>query len=138
MKKIRLCSACLLGINCRFDGKTKANEKVLELAKKEILIPICPEVFGGMATPRLPAEVRDGKVFETDGTDVTEFFQKGAREVLKIAKLYGVKKAILKQRSPSCGNGQLRMFNREIVKGNGITADLLIKNGIEIISEEDL
>jgi uncharacterized protein YbbK (DUF523 family) len=140
MKKIRLCSACLLGINCRYNGKCKLCEKAISLIKDEILIPVCPEILGGQPTPRPNAEIREGKnkVYESDGTEVTSFFENGAKEVLKIAKLYNAKEAILKQRSPSCGSGQLRQLNGSIIKGDGITTRLLKKNGIKVISEEDL
>ncbi len=140
MPKVRICSACLLGVNCRYNGKCKPCEKVIGLAKKEILIPVCPEILGGQPTPRPNAEIKDGKdkVFEPDGTDVTEFFEKGAEEVLKIAKLYNRCEAILKQRSPSCGSGQLKQMDGSIIKGDGITTRLLKKNGIKVISEEDL
>lgn len=138
MKKPTLCSACLLGINCRYDGKIKANKKVLALAKKEILIPVCPEQLGGQSTPRPDAEIVGRKVLESSGADVTKEFRKGAKEVLKIAELYKIKEAILKQRSPSCGSGQLRLMNGKVIKGDGVTTRLLKKNGIKIISEEEL
>jgi uncharacterized protein YbbK (DUF523 family) len=139
MKKI-LCSACLLEINCRYDGKNTLTKKVINLRKKAILFPVCPEQLGGQSTPRYPAEMNGNKIIEKDGTDVTIFFKKGAREVLKIAKLYGIKEAVLKQRSPSCGSGQMYdgTFSGKIIKGNGITTSLLLKNGIKVISEEDL
>lgn len=135
-----ICSACLLGIVCRYDGKSKSNKKVLRLSKKEILIPVCPEQLSGLTTPREPAEQKCGKVITLSGKDVTKNFQKGAKEVLKIAKLFGVKEAILKQRSPSCGSGQIYdgTFSKQIIKGDGITAKLLKKNRIKVLSEEDL
>jgi uncharacterized protein YbbK (DUF523 family) len=139
-RKITLCSACLLGINCCYDGKNKRNKKVIELAKEKILIPVCPEQLGGFSTPREPAEQRGNKVFTKSGKEVTENFKKGAREVLKLAKLLGVKEAILKQRSPSCGCGQIYdgSFSGKIIKGDGVTTALLKKNGIKVISDEDL
>ncbi|MFN3301489.1 MAG: DUF523 domain-containing protein [Patescibacteria group bacterium] len=135
-----LCSACLLGVNCRYDGKNKVNKKVLKLAKKKILIPVCPEQLGGLPTPREPAEQRGNKVFTKSGKNVTKYFLAGAKEVLKIAKLFGIKKAILKQRSPSCGCGQIYdgSFSGKIIKGNGITTRLLKKHNLKIISEDDL
>jgi uncharacterized protein YbbK (DUF523 family) len=138
-KKI-ICSACLLGINCRYDGKRKQNKKVIGLTKEEILIPVCPEQLGGLPTPREPAEQRGGKVFTKSGKDVTENFKRGAKEVLKLAGLFNVKEAILKQRSPSCGSGQIYdgTFSGKIIRGNGVTAGLLKRKGIKIISEEDL
>lgn len=137
---IKLCSACLLGLCTRYDGKVKRTYlKVLELAKTEILIPVCPEQLGGMATPRPDAYPDEkGEIFGSDGKNVTEYFIKGAEEVLKIAKLYNIEEAILKQRSPSCGSGQLKQLDGSIIKGDGITTALLKKNGIKVISDEDL
>jgi len=137
---MKLCSACLLGIKCRYNGKSKKNRKVIELAKKEILIPVCPEQLGGLPTPREPAEIKGKRVFTKSGKEVTKNFQKGAEEVLKIAKLFGIKEAILKQKSPSCGLGKIYdgTFRGKLIKGKGVTASLLKKNKIKIISEENL
>jgi len=137
---MKICSACLLGIKCRYDGKSKLNKKILELAKKEILIPVCPEQLGGLPTPREPAEQKGKKVITKSGKDLTQNFKKGARQVLKIAKLFGVKEAILKQRSPSCGCGQIYdgTFSGKIIRGDGVTAASLKRNGIKVISEEEL
>jgi len=139
-KNMKICSACLLGIECRYDGKEKENRKIINLSRKEILIPVCPEQLGGLSTPRVPAEQKGRKVFTKSGKDVSENFKKGAEQILKITKLYGIKEAILKQRSPSCGYGQIPdgTFSGKIVKGDGVTAALLKKNGIKVISEEDL
>lgn len=101
----KLCSACLLGLCCRYDGKSKLNLKIQKLAFKEMLIPICPEQLGGLSTPRSPCEIKNKKVITKDGKDITKVFEKGAKEVLKIVKLLNIKEAILKQRSPSCGYG---------------------------------
>lgn len=137
---MKLCSACLLGMNCRYDGKGKINQKIVDLAAKEILIPICPEQLGGLPTPRKPAEIVNGKVLSEDGEDFTTNFISGAKQVLELAEMYNIKSAILKQRSPSCGCGQIYdgTFTGKIIKGNGITAKILKENGIEVISEEDL
>ncbi len=139
-KTMKICSACLLGIKCRYDGKEKRNRKVINLSRKEILIPVCPEQLGGLSTPREPAEQKGKKVFTKSGRDVSKNFEKGAEQVLKIAKLYGVKEVILKQRSPSCGCGQIYdgTFSGKIIKGDGVTTSLLKKNGIKVITEEDL
>jgi uncharacterized protein YbbK (DUF523 family) len=139
-KKIKICSACLLGVKCRYDGKEKMNEKIINIFKNEILIPMCPEQLGGLSTPREPAEQNGKKVFTKSGNNVSENFERGAKQVLKIAKLYEIKEAILKQRSPSCGYGQIYdgTFSGKIIKGNGITASLLERNGIRVITEEDL
>jgi len=137
---MKLCSACLLGIGCRYDGADKPNKKVIALLKKEILIPVCPEQLGGLPTPREPSEQKGKKVFSSSGKDVTANFKKGAKETLKLAKLFGVKKAIFKQRSSSCGCGQIYngTFSKKVIKGDGVTAGLLKRNGIKVISEEDL
>jgi len=137
---MKLCSACLLGIACRYDGVCKPNKKILSLAKKEILIPICPEQLGGLSTPRTPAEQKGDKVFTKEGKDVTAQFRKGAEEVLKIAKLFNVNEVILKQRSPSCSSEQIYdgTFSNTLIRGNGVTTDLLKKSGIKVLSEEDL
>jgi len=139
-KPIKICSACLLGIICRYDGKSKPNGKVINLVKKEILIPVCPEQSGGLATPREGVELKGKMAITESGKDVTKNFTKGTEQVLHIAKILGINDAILKQRSPSCGCGQIYdgTFFGKIIKGDGITAALLKKNGIKIISEEDL
>jgi uncharacterized protein YbbK (DUF523 family) len=137
---MKLCSACLLGINCRYDGKSKPNEKILELSKKEKLIPVCPEQLGGLPTPRISSEIKNGKVITKNGQNVTDNFQKGAEETLKIARKYDIKEAILKQRSPSCGCGQIYdgTFSGTVIEGWGVTADLLRKNGIKVVSEDGI
>jgi len=135
-----LVSACLLGVKCRYDGKSKPNKAVLALAQNEALIPVCPEQLGGRPTPRNAVEILKGKVVEPDGNDHTEEFKRGAEEVLKLAKITGCKKAILKSKSPSCGFGKIYdgTFSGTLTDGNGITAQLLYENGIEIINENDL
>lgn len=137
---MKLCSACLLGIRCRYDGKSKRDRKVIKLTKKEILIPVCPEQLGGLPTPREPAEQKGKKVFTKSGKDVTKNFLKGAKAVLTIAKLFRIKEAILKQKSPSCGSGKIPdgTFTGKLIKGDGVTTSLLKKNKIKVVSEEDL
>lgn len=151
---MKLCSACLLGINCRYDGannlKDNFKEKILELSQKGILIPVCPEQLGGQSTPRPPAEIQGGtgidvlnghaKVVESSGVDVTEAYVRGAEEILKIAKLYNIKEALLKQRSPSCGCGKMYdgSFSKKIIVGDGVTTALLKQNNIKVVTEEDL
>lgn len=136
---MKLCSACLLGIKCRYDGKSKPNKKVIKLAKKEFLIPVCPEQLGGLPTPREAAEQKGKRVITKSGKDVTKAFQRGARQVFRLAKLLGIKEAILKQRSPSCGCGQIYdgTFSGKVIKGNGVTTAFLKKNRIKVISDED-
>ena len=139
MEKI-MVSACLLGENCKYNGKNNKNEKVLEYIKDKEVIPVCPESFGGLSTPRIPSEIKDNIVINKEGIDVTKNFIEGANKVLEIAKKYNVKKAILKQKSPSCGSGKIYdgTFSGNIIIGDGITTRLLKENNIEVITEEDL
>ncbi len=139
-----LVSACLVGMNCKYDGGNNFNQKVFDLVKEGKAIPICPEQLGGLKTPRKPSEVKviDGKryVINNEGEDVTANFEKGASEVLNLAKKLNIKKAVLQPRSPSCGVGKIYSgnFDKQLVDGNGITADLLIQNGIEVITPDEL
>ncbi len=137
---MKLCSACLLGVNCRYDGGNKRNAKVMELSRKEKLIPVCPEQLGGLPTPREVTERKGRKVFTASGNDVTDYFVRGANAVLKIARKNGVKGAILKQRSAACGCGQIYdgTFSGKVMEGDGVTAELLKANGIKVVTEEDL
>lgn len=137
---MKLCSACLLGVECRYDGASKKNEKVMELIEREVLIPVCPEQLGGLPTPRDPAEQKDGRVVTKNGNDVTIEFTRGAEEVLKLAKIYGINEVILKQGSPSCGCGIIYdgTFTGTKIAGDGVTTKLLKENGIKVITEEDL
>jgi uncharacterized protein YbbK (DUF523 family) len=131
----------LLGVNCKYDGGNNANQKVLDLAKENILVPVCPEQLGGLPTPR-PRSCRQGNrvVLKTTATrDFSERYFRGARETLKIIQLLNIKEAILNQRSPSCGSGKIYVdFNGVIVNGDGIAAELLKQNGVKVISEEEL
>lgn len=138
-----LISACLAGVNCKYSGDNNYNEKVANLLKRGDAILVCPEQMGGLPTPRIGAEIRviDGKrrVFMKDGTDVTEQFERGAKEVLEIAKKVNATKAVLKSRSPSCGVGVIYdgTFTKTKIEGDGITTKLLRENGIEVISSDD-
>lgn len=135
-----LVSACLLGINSRYCGGGCLNEDVASLAENHFLIPVCPEQLGGLPTPREPDEIRDGRVYEKSGKDNTEIFEKGACETLRIAQLLKADMTILKQNSPSCGSSIIYdgTFNGKKIPGSGITASLLIQNGIRVISEEEI
>ena len=135
-----IVSACLAGVKCRYDGKDNATNNVIEMVKKGIAIPICPEQLGGLQTPRIPAEIYEEKVINKKGENVTSQFKKGAKETLRIAELANCHKAILKQNSPSCGYGKIYdgTHTGRIIKGNGLTANLLSKKGIIILTEEDL
>ena len=131
-----LVSACLLGVNCKYNGGNNASEEVDEFLKNYEIIPICPEIMGGLSTPRVAAEQKGEKVITQDGKDVTKQYKKGAEECLFLAKKYDVKKVLLKLRSPSCGYGQVYdgTFSHTLIAKNGVTAQLFLENGIEIIT----
>lgn len=135
-----LVSACLLGVECRYNGKGELKKDIEMLLKEHELIPVCPEQLGGLATPRDPAEIQDNKIITKTGVDVTKEYLKGAEEVLKLAKLYNCSTAILKERSPSCGYGKIYdgTFSKILIDGNGAAADLLIKNGIKVTGESEV
>ena len=135
-----LISGCLLGLKCRYDGKKKKLSEIEKLIGLYNLIPVCPEQLGGLPTPRIPAERVKDRVITQVGVDVTKEYQIGAEEALKIAKLYNCKKAILKEKSPSCGCRKIYdgTFSRNLIVGNGVTADLLLKNGIEVFGESEI
>lgn len=135
-----MVSACLLGLNCRYDGGHNKLDEIEELKHDYNLIPVCPEIYGGMSTPRPPAEIVKHKVMNKAGEDVTSFFEKGAQETLKLAKLMDCKTALLKERSPSCGFGTIYdgNFNGTLVAGSGITARLLKENGISVFVESEI
>lgn len=121
-------------------NQTKPNKRIIGLSRKEALIPVCPEQLGGLSTPRENSEIKGKRVITASGKDKTENMKKGAEETLKIAKLFNIKQAILKQKSPSCGCGKIYdgTFSGKIIKGDGVTAALLKKNKIKVISEEDI
>lgn len=132
-----LVSACLLGMNCRYNGKGELNSQVLALSRDAVLIPFCPEIYGGLATPRDPAERQGEKIMTAAGADVTEQYKKGAEEALRLARLYGCRAAVLKERSPSCGRGQIYdgTYIRRLIPGDGVTARLLKQEQIPVFGE---
>ena len=142
MREKVLISACLAGINCKFNGENNLLDSGIldEISKKYHLLFVCPEVFGGLGTPREPAEMKDGLVVTKTAKDVSENFKFGAEICLKIAKLNGCKKAILKARSPSCGSGQIYdgSFTKKLIFGDGVAAKLLKENGILVFSEDEI
>lgn len=135
-----LISACLMGVYCRYDGNTKLNDKIEALMKKYTLIPVCPEILGGLPTPRPAVETQNGRAINKEGKDVTAEFERGAKEVLRLAKLYHCELAILKERSPSCGSKKIYdgTFSGTIIDGNGFTAQLLLDHGIQVIGESQV
>lgn len=135
-----LVSACLLGIGCRYDGCEKENETVLRLREKYHMIPVCPEQLGGLPTPREPSERRGDRVISRNGMDMTESYSRGARAALKLAELFHCRIAVLKERSPSCGYGEIHdgTFSGALTKGDGMTAELLVRHGIRVIGESEI
>lgn len=138
-----LISACLLGIDCKYNGENNKVQALVEALDNVRFIPVCPEQLGGLTTPRMPAEIvyKDGKrrVVNKELSDVTKEFEKGAEETLKLAKLYHCKAAILKERSPSCGGRQVYdgSFQGKVKQGIGLAAELLMENGIKVYNEEN-
>lgn len=144
-----LVSACLAGFDVKYNGSHNLNEKIKKWFNEKKAIPICPEVLGGLSIPREPAEIVGGeggdvldghaKVITNNGIDVTEQFIKGANETLKIALDLNATMVILKERSPSCGSSMIYSgeFNGNKKRGTGVTAALLKRNGIQVLSEEN-
>lgn len=146
--EVKLVSACLFGIDCRYDGESSFNEKVMEMSEGSVLIPVCPEQLGGLETPRDPITISSGdgsavlggtgKMTARKGRDLTDNLVKGAKETLKIAEAHNIEEAILKARSLSCGTGEIHKDELGLVEGDGVTAALLKRNGIRVVSEEEL
>lgn len=138
-----MVSSCLAGINCRYDGNNNKIDEIAALVEAGKAIPVCPEVFGGMPTPRNSCEIvvdKSGnrRVVTEDGTDYTKEFWEGALKVLEIAKTLEIESVVLQQRSPSCGFGKIYdgSFSRKLIDGNGLAAELLSENGIKIYNNE--
>jgi len=145
-----LVSACLLGICTRYDGGCCPVPRLIQLAARGLAVPICPEMAGGLPVPRPPAEIVGGdgqavldglaQVLTIDGKDVTEAFLSGARQALETAQRLGIRQAVLKDDSPSCGCRRIYdgTFSGRVMSGQGVTAALLQRNGITVLSEEDM
>lgn len=129
-----------MGENCKYNGGNNLSQKVLNYVKGHEVIPVCPEVLGGLPTPRIPAEIVDGTVITKDGRNVNEEFKKGAEIALKMAVENQIDLVILQSRSPSCGPKQIYdgSFSGKRIDGQGIFAKLLIEKGIKILDVEDL
>ena len=135
MREKLLISACLLGENCRYNGGNNYAPAAAALAERFELIPVCPEQLGGLPTPRVPAERVGDRILNRAGEDVTAAFRLGAERALEIALAGGVRRAVLKERSPSCGYGAVYdgTFTSTVVPASGVAAELLEGNGVQII-----
>ena len=135
-----LISACLLGIACRYDGKSVKGVDIDALRKKDNLSPVCPEIYGGLPTPRTPSERQGEKTMMKDGTDVTENYLRGARIAYELCLEFDCKKALLKERSPSCGSGKIYdgSFSGTLVDGDGVTSEYLKSFGISVFGESEV
>ncbi|WP_044557501.1 DUF523 domain-containing protein [Halobacteriovorax marinus] len=134
MSKKVVVSACLAGLNCRYDGDNKKRDEIVEMIKRGEAIPVCPEQLGGLSTPRDPAESVDSKVLTINGKDVTFEYNKGAKEALSLAQIFGASEALLKSRSPMCGAGEVYdgSFKGKLRNGDGIFTKLLKEAGIKV------
>lgn len=135
-----LVSACLLGDNVKYNGGNNYDERIEKLKDYYDIVPICPEMFGGLTTPRVPSEIKGDSIINKEGKDVTFEFNKGAHKVINIVNFCHCKKAILMDRSPSCGvhkvyNGK---FNGTLIDGMGYTAKLLKSKGIELYTIDEI
>ena len=133
-------SACLMGDNCKYNGGNNYSEEVINYLKDKEYVKICPECLGGLSIPRVPSEICGDKVINKDGIDVTNEYNKGALESLKIAKDFKADIAILKSNSPSCGCGMIYdgTFSKKLISGDGVTTKLFKENSIKVISSDDI
>ena len=140
MKKKLLISACLLGRNCKYNGGNNLHPLVERLGEKYDLVPICPETWGGLAAPRPPAERIGDRILDREGRDVTDAFQRGAQRALETARKNGCRRAVLKERSPSCGAGRIYdgTFTGTTVPGDGVAAALLRAEGLVLYGESEI
>ena len=139
MAKI-IVSGCLLGCDCRYKGDNCRCDELLDLAKDHTLIPVCPEQLGGLSTSRDPAEIVGDKVISNHGKDVTYEYNKGAELALYIAKINNADAVVFKANSPSCGKGVIYdgTFTGNKTDGNGIAAELLLKEGFSVVTENEI
>lgn len=136
-----LVSACLLGVPCNHRGASSQRPAVVELGRRHVLVPVCPEVAGGLPVPRDAAErTPEGRVVTVAGDDVTDAYRRGAEVAVALARRHDVVGAVLKARSPSCGCHQVYdgTFSRSLVDGEGLTAGALRAAGYPMASEEDV
>lgn len=134
-----LVSKCLIGENCKYNGGNNYHKELVDFLKDKDYIAVCPEVLGGLPTPRTSCEIVDGKVLDENGEDKTKEYMKGAQLTLKLALEHKCNLAIMQVRSPSCGKGQIYdgNFSRKLIEGNGLSAALLMEHGIEVLSSDE-
>lgn len=142
MKERLLISACLIGANCKYSGGNNAlpPATLAALRGKYRLLPVCPELAGGLRVPRTPCERRGGKVFNRDGENVTAAFRRGAELACTLCERFSCRRALLKERSPSCGAGTIYdgSFSHSVIEGDGVTAEALRALGLELFGENGL
>ncbi|MDL2210932.1 DUF523 domain-containing protein [Desulfovibrio sp. OttesenSCG-928-O18] len=133
-----LASACLCGIPCRYNARNVPHPELEALAVQGKVVPVCPELLGGLAAPRVPCERRGGRVLTREGEDVTAAFFAGAAKTLALAREKGIAVAVLKDKSPSCGSRFVYdgNFTGTVIPGRGVTAALLLENGFVVYTEE--
>ncbi len=144
-----MVSACLAGVRCAYDGSHKRREELVLLVRQKKVLLFCPEKLGGLKVPHEPSEIRGGdgkdvlcgeaRVVSRTGEDVTDVFLRGAAATLSLAEGHGIRRAIVKARSPACGCGRIYdgSFTRRLRDGDGVTAALLKKNGIKLLTDEE-
>ena len=134
-----IVSECLAGVPCRMNGKDKLVPEIKRLVDEGKAVAVCPEVLGGLPTPRDPSEIWEGRVYSCNGRDVTEEFVTGAKKAMEICRVHGCTQAIMKAKSPSCGCGLIHngTFDGGLVSGNGIFAQMLIDEGVKVMTEEN-
>lgn len=137
---MKVVSACLANIPCRFDGKAKPNQYIIDLVAQGKAITVCPEELGGLSTPRVSAEKQGNKIINKEGKDITKAYLNGAKKALEITLHNNCTQAILKSKSPSCGCGKIYdgTFTGNLTDGDGIFCSLLKQNSIKTYTEDDL
>lgn len=148
MKEKLLISACLLGIPCRYDAKTKQgkfgkgqmklSDAVALLSARYELVPYCPEIYGGLPTPRIPSERVGERVLTREGKDVTAEYRKGAEGALALCRILDIRRALLKAKSPACGVGRIYdgTHSGNLTEGNGVCAEMLLYEGVFVVNED--
>ena len=135
-----MVSACLLGENCKYNGGNNLNPELLRLLSEHTVIPVCPEVLGGLPVPRIPAEIVSGVVVNREGVCVDDAFRRGAEKALELAAAERIDLVILQPRSPSCGTRQVYdgTFSGMLVRGKGVFAEMAANAGFRVMDAEEV